>query len=83
MNYELTKHAQTVVLERRIAVEWIERALASPEAVRPDETDPALEHRLCRIPEHGQRVLRVIVARTATPLRVVSAYFDRRMRGRL
>lgn len=36
MKYELTKHAQKVLDEREIPVEWVERTLSAPELVLPD-----------------------------------------------
>lgn len=54
--------------------------LQQPERVEPDTVDAELEHRLGRIPEYGGRVLRVIVKKTTDPLRIVTCYFDRKMR---
>jgi hypothetical protein len=42
-----------------------------------------LEHRLGVIDEFGARVLRVVVNPSAVPLRIVTVYFDRRMKGKL
>ena len=36
-----------------------------------------------RFPEHGDRVLRVVVNTSVVPERVVSVYFDRAMKGKL
>jgi hypothetical protein len=46
-------------------------------------TDPALESRLRKIPEFGDRVLRVVLNTQVVPVRVVSVYFDRTMKGKL
>jgi uncharacterized protein DUF4258 len=78
MAYELTEHARDALEKRRIELAWVEHALDAPEATEADPVDPDLEHRLARIPEWGNRVLRVIVNRTTTPLRIVTAFFDRR-----
>jgi hypothetical protein len=84
MNYELTDHARESLRKRRaIRREWIESVLANPSLVEPDRIDPALEHRLARIDEFGARVLRVVVNPSHTPMRVVTVYFDRRMKGKL
>jgi hypothetical protein len=61
----------------------VERALDSPALIETSTTDPALESRFAQIPEFGNRVLRVIVNTQVVPARVVSVYFDRRMKGRL
>jgi hypothetical protein len=83
LKYELTQHAKDVLAERQIPVEWVERALAGPELKLPDPTDATLERRYRKIPEHANRVLRVVVNTTVAPERVVSVYFDRTMKGRL
>jgi len=83
MNYELTQHAKDVLAERQIPVEWVERALSAPELKLPDPTDATLERRYRKIPEHEDRVLRVVVNTTVAPERVVSVYFDRKMKGKL
>ncbi|BDG25655.1 DUF4258 domain-containing protein [Thermus thermophilus] len=76
--YVLTQHAREVLEKRGIPLEWIERALAFPEAVEKDRVDPSLEHRLVRIPERG-KVLRVVVNPKPHPMRVVTAFLDRRV----
>lgn len=83
MRYELTQHAKDVLAERGIRLEWLETALAKPQLTVADAVDPDLEHRLLRIPDYGNRVLRVILNCTVDPVRVVSVYFDRGMRNKL
>jgi uncharacterized DUF497 family protein len=78
MDYRLTQHARDALEKRQIAVAWLERVLARPEWTEPDPVDAALEHRLAAIPELGNRVLRVVVNTSASPPRVITAYFDRR-----
>jgi len=56
----------------------MEQALTTPGVTEADPVDPDLEHRLARIPEFGDRVLRVIVNGRKTPPRVVTVFFDRR-----
>ena len=81
MNYELTEHARESLRKRpNIRMEWIERVLRQPDLVEPDRTDPELEHRLGRIQESEGRVLRVIVRKNTTPMRLITFYFDRKMR---
>lgn len=83
MNYEITKHAQQAMAERKISVIWMERALSNPELVQPDPEDKSIERRFRRIPEYGDRILRVAVNTTVDPNRVVSVFFDRRMKGKI
>lgn len=54
--YELTARARAVVEERAIRLDWLERALVSPERTECDRAD-------------------------ITPWRIVTAYFDRGLRG--
>jgi hypothetical protein len=83
MTYELTQHARDVLAERHIPMEWLERVMREPELKQPDPADAALERRYRKIPEHENRVLRVVVNTTVAPERVVSVYFDRTMKGKL
>ena len=83
MKFELTKHAQRVLDERGISVEWMQRTLSAPEWVLPDPEDATVERRFRRMPEFGGRVLRVAVNTAVDPNRVVSVFFDRGMRGKL
>jgi hypothetical protein len=83
MNYELSQHARDVLQERHIPVEWMERVIGKPALVEASATDPMVESRLAQIPEHGNRVLRVVINKTVVPQRVVSVYFDRTMKGKL
>ena len=78
MEYVLTEHARDALEKRQIPLAWMERALSTPEATEADPVDADLEHRLARIPEFGNRVLRVIVNGKRTPPHVVTAFFDRR-----
>ena len=83
MKYELTQHARDVLQERKIPAEWMERVLTKPALVESSAQDTTVESRLAKIPEHGDRVLRVVVNKTVVPERVVSVYFDRTMKGKL
>ncbi|MYB09107.1 MAG: DUF4258 domain-containing protein [Acidimicrobiia bacterium] len=76
-------HAQHVMAERGISSEWVERAVATPERRARDPHDEAVERFYIRVPERSGRVLRVAVNTDADPWRVVSAFFDRSMRGEL
>ena len=83
MSFELTQHAKKAVAERAIPLEWVERTVSRPELREPDPADPAVERRYRRIPEHGGRVLRVAVNHRVAPERVVSVFFDRKMKGKI
>ena len=83
MNYELTKHARKALEERGIQIEWVERTLFAPECVLPDPADTTVKRYFRRVPEFGERVLRVAVNTAVEPNRVVSVFFDRTMKGKL
>ena len=68
---------------RVISFEWVELTVTSPALRVRDPDDPDLERFFRRIPDFGDRVLRVVVNTTVARWRVVSVYFDRGMRGAL
>ena len=80
---EYTRHAAHAMDERMILRNWVESAVAEPTVRMPDPDDPEVERFFRRIPEHGDRVLRVAVNTRVAPWRVVSVFFDRSMRGEL
>lgn len=80
MELELTQHAIDAMNERLIALEWVEDAVSEPELRTPDPADPELERFYRRIPPRDDRVLRVVVNTRFAPWRIVSVFFDRRMR---
>jgi hypothetical protein len=79
--FELSAHAATVIAEREIEMAWLELAMTKPDRVEPHRFDPTLAHALVKIPECGDRVLRVVYNPSHSPPKVVTAYFDRRQRG--
>ena len=56
----------------------MDQVLNEPERTEPDSIDGDLEHRLGRIADFQDRVLRVIVNLTVAPPLIVTLYFDRR-----
>ena len=83
MKYQLTNHAKKALAEREISVEWLERTLTAPELTLPDPDDAEVERRFRKIPEFGGRVLRVAINTKVEPVRIVSVFFDRTMKGKL
>ena len=80
--YELTAHASIVIAERGIDLDWIERTLAEPDRTEADWADPALRRALRRVAVRDDRVLRVVYNATVSPPKIVTAYFDRRQKGK-
>ena len=70
------------MVKRQLRRDWVERVVANPEAIEDDEFDADLEHRLGKVPELANRVLRVIVTKSDL-MRVVTVHLDRRMKGKL
>lgn len=82
--YEFSNHARESLRKRPvIRMEWIEQVLKQPQLVEIDTVDAELEHRLGHIEEYDGRVLRVIAKKDTNLLRIITFYFDRRMRRRL
>jgi len=78
MGFELSAHARDMLHEREIPEEWMWRTLTSPE--RQEVCADGNMHYIRSIPEHGGRFLRVVVNPTVTPNRIVTVFFDRRLR---
>ena len=83
IDHVLTKHAETVIKERGIRLDWLERILRNPDRQTVDTSDPELKHAIGPIAENGDRILRVIYNDNVKPLRIITAYFDRTLRNKL
>ena len=81
--FDLSRHASDVISAREIRLAWLEQVLNSPEHVEADRDDPELMHHVGRIEEHGNRALRVVFNNSMDPVRIITVYFDRKMKGRL
>ena len=81
LKLEYTKHALHGMAEHSISIEWVEFVVGEPELRMSDPNDSEVERFYRRIPEHGNRVLRVAVNTNVAPWRVVTVFFDRSMRG--
>ena len=79
MDLNFTQHAVGRMAKRQLQRE---RVVAKPETVEHDDFDSELEHRLGKVPELANRVLRVIVTKS-DPMRVVTVHLDRRMKKKL
>lgn len=76
-----SSHAQSLLTEREIPESWVWRALENFDRryLGPDEN----YHYLKKIIENEGRVLRVVVNEQIDPPRIVTLFFDRRLRGKL
>lgn len=77
---EETSHFVEMIRNRGIRRDWVERVLDSPRF--RESRDDNTEHYLGQIAEYGNRWLRVVVNVSANPNRLVTAFFDRRVRER-
>ena len=82
IDYVLTKHAETVINERGIKPDWLERILQHPTQQMADAADSELKHAIGAIAENDNRILRVVYNDNVKPLRIITAYFDRTLRNK-
>jgi len=76
---ELSSHARDMLVERKIPEEWVWRTINSPGKKKRNPDDGNM-HYTKAIREREGRVLRVIVSTDVQPNRVVTIFFDRRLR---
>ena len=77
-NIEYSLHTRNVMEEREIPEEWVNRTVSEPDynEVKADKTT----HYIKAIPEFGGRFLRVVMNVSVEPNRVVTVFFDRRIK---
>ena len=73
----LTKHIAREMANRRITLDFIERAIATPQRCTPDPNDSALTRSYKTIPEFGDRVLRVVHRPEGDNIKIVTVHWDR------
>ena len=78
--YIFSKHATEMIKERNLSEGWIWRVLNESENTFTGE-DGNL-HFSKAIAEKENRILHVVVNPTVSPNRVVTAFFDRRLRSK-
>jgi hypothetical protein len=77
---ELTTHAKAMLKERHILEEWVWRTIGSPDQTK--RYSDGNMHYTRTIDERAGHILRVVVNTDARPNRVVTVFFDRRLRKR-
>ena len=78
MDYVYTKHAEYVMEERGIKIEWVRETIDNPDMKETSE-DGKL-HIIRQIEEYGNRYLRVIIEPECEPKKIITVFFDRRLR---
>ncbi len=76
----LTIHTQDMLGERNISEEWVWRTISEHEWQSIGQDNNV--HYFKSIPEHGNRVLHVVVNPHVSPKKVVTVFFDRAARRR-
>jgi hypothetical protein len=66
--------------ERSIPMAFIKSAIDKPE--KTEERADRTKHFMRRIPDYGNRWLRVVVNVSVVPNKAVTAFFDRRLGGK-
>lgn len=83
-SFQLSEHALKRLNQRQdISLEWIERILTNPTYIQQDPKDYQLKQAFGRIPEYGDRLLKIVYNDQRTPWIVVTVYFDRTMGKKL
>jgi hypothetical protein len=77
----LSGHAQDVLIERGISEHWVWSTIATPDSVWQGEDGNM--HYAKAIAERESRILHVVVNASVSPKRVVTVFFDRRLKGKL
>lgn len=78
--FELSDHARFQMKERNIQPSWLTETLSTPDQVLPLADSHGNTHYLKQIPEFGYRWLRVVVNPNVFPNRVITLFFDRRLK---
>lgn len=74
----LSNHAQDVLAEREISETWVWDTITQPETIWLGEDGNT--HYAKRIAERNGRVLHVVINSTVDPHRIVTVFFDRRLK---
>lgn len=75
--FSLSNHALEMMNERKICEEWIKITLEHPDKKIEDNSTC---HYIRKLDECEGRYLRVIVNAKTNPLKVITVFFDRRLR---
>ena len=79
-DYVFSKHASEMMQERKIAEDWVWQTLKEPDETKTG--DDGNLHFTKAISEKDNRILRVIVNPAISPKRIVTVFFDRRLRSK-
>jgi len=77
----LSHHALEMIATRRLRDEWVFLAVGNPDRSAPDPLRPGIMLAWRRVPEFGDRALRVAYRTNSDHILVVTAFFDRGARS--
>jgi len=80
MEFELSDHAKFQLEQRRIKIEWLQQTLSKPDRQIVGADSYGNTHYLKQIEEFECCWLRVVVNSSHNPQRVVTVFFDRRLK---
>lgn len=75
---EYSDHFNNMIKERNIDISWVDITISKPEKKETD--DFGNTHFIKKIPDFGNRYLRVIINENVYPPKGITAFFDRRIR---
>lgn len=78
--FEFSTHAKDMLIERNISEEWVWRVLNHPD--KKQMGDDGNMHYTKRIKERSGQVLHVVINPNYQPNRIVTFFFDRRLRAK-
>jgi hypothetical protein len=78
--FEISEHARFQMQERNIQTSWLTEVLSAPDRRLPLADSHGNTHYLKQIADFGDRWLRVVVNPNVDPQRVVTVFFDRRVK---
>ena len=81
--FKLSAHYEKVIFERNFNMVWVVKTFNKPDKIEIDLKDNTLEHRLKIITDYDSRILRIICNKTVSPVLIITAFFDRRKKGKL
>ncbi len=78
-DFEFSAHARDILEERAILEDWVWSTIELPETV--ENREDGTTHYIKSIEEFGGRLMRVVVNSQTQPKRIVTVFFDRRLRS--
>lgn len=78
LEYEFSEHAYDMLRERNIRDSWVKLTIEDPE--KKELKEDGTIHYIRAIEQYGGRYLGVVVNPDVRPQRIVTLFFDRRIR---